>query len=322
MSRKLKSAHRALQLESLEERRCFAANFLSPNPGYINTAPKPTMTVYQGELRIAGTSYNDTVTVAQYDPYNIKITAANQFGSTSAIYGNNYFARVRFDAGNGADTFNNHTFLPSTVFGGEGVDTIYGGNSADILNGEGGDDTIDGRGGNDIINGGLNSDTIFGGNGQDAIYGDWGVDYLHGGGDRDFIYGQMDGDYLWGDGGDDHLEGGDGDDEIWGGLGDDTLHGRRGNDTLWGEEDNDTLDGEEDFDQLHGGSGNDHLAGGQDGIYDYLWGEGGSDTFVRYVTPSWYYDDNSELYVTYNEVVEQDGELDLDEDDVIDEVVV
>lgn len=96
--------------------------------------------------------------------------------------------------------------------------------------------------------------------------------------------------------GNDTLLGTDFSDTINGYEGDDTIVGGDFSDTIYGGEGNDIIFGDEDVmspyvggnDLIYGGSGNDVIIGGV-GI-DYLYGDGGHDTFINYGVGSAYYD--------------------------------
>lgn len=75
-----------------------------------------------------------------------------------------------------------------------------------------------------------------------------------------------------------NLKGNNGNDSIFGHLGDDWLFGGKGEDRLFGEV---------GVDRLFGGEDNDYLDGGYDGVSDFLYGEGGVDTFALHRVGKW-----------------------------------
>ncbi|SMP79033.1 Hemolysin-type calcium-binding repeat-containing protein [Neorhodopirellula lusitana] len=117
--------------------------------------------------------------------------------------------------GNGRNSVNNLTDLPSRIVGGDGSDTISGGANDDVIFGGGGIDFLYGRGGNDELNGEGGPDILVGNQGDDVLRGGTGRDRLDGGH------------------GDDRLLGGDDIDTLIGGTGNDALIGNAGRDVLW-----------------------------------------------------------------------------------------
>ncbi len=159
------------------------------------------------------------------------------------------------------------------MFGSETADALDGSSDADIIRGLGGDDVILLGDAADSGFGDFGHDRIDGGAGHDTLAGGEGDDELSGGEDADRLYGQAGDDALAGDAGDDLLAGGDGADELDGGGGADQLFGGAGADAL---------DGGAGTDRLHGGGGNDRLDAGAGvaGQFQYLYGDGGDDTYV------------------------------------------
>ena len=163
--------------------------------------------------------------------------------------------------------------------GGAGDDQLYGVGGNDRLDGSFGNDSLSAGDGNDIVRGSDGNDSVDGGTGMDQIDGDAGDDWISAGDANDVVRG--------GDG-NDTIYAGNGDDQIEGNAGADWLYGDDGNDTLRGGDDNDVLFGNHGDDAVFGGAGNDNLFGGDGndtlvsiggGQLDYVWGEGGSDSF-------------------------------------------
>jgi Ca2+-binding RTX toxin-like protein len=163
-----------------------------------------------------------------------------------------------------------------------------------------------GGGGNDVVFSGVGRDTVYGGPGDDIIWGNDGDDAL---------YGEDGNDYLAGGFGNDELRGGAGNDYLAGNTGNDFIYGGSGNDTLDGGDDNDYLAGEADGDTLYGGNGNDVLDGGAEHAVDYLYGQGGIDTFYRYkfatrydyLSLRWIYDSDKVMDQESGEIVYTSG---------------
>jgi hypothetical protein len=106
--------------------------------------------------------------------------------------------QVKFDGGNGDDSFVNQTGIGSVANGGSGNDWLKGGTGDDTLAGDVGNDHLDGNSGNDTLSGGADHDRIFGGLGDDNLYGDDGNDQLSGGAGCDGLYGGRGTDRLEG----------------------------------------------------------------------------------------------------------------------------
>jgi Ca2+-binding RTX toxin-like protein len=145
---------------------------------------------------------------------------------------------LRVDVEDGADSATNNTALPSTMFGGEVLDSnhdvLNGGSVRDVLFGGNGNDTLSGNGGNDGIHGEGNSDTLFGNAGNDTIIGDDqgdppGANTLSGGDQNDTLIAT---DEPTGNGFAQNLSGGNGNDFLYGSDGADTLNGNAGIDLL------------------------------------------------------------------------------------------
>jgi len=155
----------------------------------------------------------------------------------------------------GADTITVTSRLSDDGFanGGRGNDTLVNQQGDNGLNGGGGDDTLTtfashifmrGWGGDDVLDG-RTVQTIYvdAGPGRDRVMGGYGYDELSGGGGRDVLIG------------------GRGADDISGGAGDDVLKGGPG------------------ANRMHGDGGDDLIVGGRHREF-YVYGGGGSDTFL------------------------------------------
>jgi Ca2+-binding RTX toxin-like protein len=273
----------------------------SGNGGVIvrinNVASKP-----QGagsRIIIFGNGGNDTITVTNSlrIPVQLYGGEGNDYlaGGSSADMIDGGEGTDRILGGGGADL----------LIGGAGHDRIYGGAGNDVIYGDAefiddGDtfftvDEVqelfdeDGEplGGNDIMSGDAGADTIRGGVGNDRANGGTGNDMLFGNAGNDIMYGDANNDLLDG------------------GFGSDTLYGRAGNDVLIGGDDSDTLWGGTGADLLMGGEFDefdveaifglwislglnaadeirDNFFALDDGAFDTLAGEGGSDWFYRF----------------------------------------
>ena len=99
-------------------------------------------------------------------------TLANLIPLTDTA-GNVYTLTVNGTAGN--DTINlavlalQSSYTPTTVLGGDGLDTLIGSTFADILNGGNGNDTLTGGVGADILDGGTGSDRFVFGQGDSTV---------------------------------------------------------------------------------------------------------------------------------------------------------
>ena len=253
-------------------------------------------------LYLVGTSDADQVSVS-YSAGSLVARAESVDGIVEQSFSVSAVSSIRFDGGNGNDTFVNGTNVPVLAFGGAGNDYLSGGNADDELNGgdgddelvgNGGDDALLGDAGNDTLSGGLGNDNLYGGSGNDSLdggdgadklQGESGDDNLQGGSGNDSLYGYDGNDVLDGGDGNDYLDGMDGDDRLLGSAGDDvliggagidTLLGGLGNDDLYGGSGNDSLDGGDGADRLRGDSGDDNLQGGSGD--DFLYGYDGNDT--------------------------------------------
>lgn len=232
-----KARSRLLRVEGLEQRAMLAAAVAAPGIPYLrdNTV-----------LQVPCTSGADTVRVSG-DLSRVTVLQQWQGGSRTTTYTGVKSFDVNLGEGN--NSFQNDTALPSAVYGGSGKDAIIGGSAADAFFGRGGDDTLKGRGGADKLDGGGGSDWLYGGDGQDTLvagdqsgseantvnylFGGDGKDSLSGGGGDDYLYGEQSDDTLW-----DPAKG-----HLWGGAGNDELRVTIG---CWGSE-------------MHGGPGNDKL---------------------------------------------------------------
>lgn len=112
--------------------------------------------------------------------YAAKFNVWNARSGTDSVFYSRHVNSIRFEGGDGNDTFDNQTYLPSWADGGNGSDTLKGGSANDTLWGGAGNDSLQGRAGNDTLRGGDNDDWLIGGYGKDYLYGDGGNDYLTG----------------------------------------------------------------------------------------------------------------------------------------------
>lgn len=163
-----------------------------------------------GNLVIAGTSGNDTVTVHDYSAsyYRVNFNGSNQYFLKSAITTGNTF----FYGYEGNDYFNSYvpTALRNVCYGGNGNDTLIGYNNTDWLYGQDGDDTLYGYAGNDVLDGGNGNDKLHGMSGNDWLYGGTGNDKLYGGTGYDYLYGQDGNDFLDAGSSGEYVNGGNG----------------------------------------------------------------------------------------------------------------
>jgi hypothetical protein len=209
------------------------------------------------------------------------------------------------------------------VYGTPNADTLIGGSGADRIYGYGGADKICGGYGDfsghecEFCNSGSNctpsggydtgndlGDTLRGEGGGDVMCGVDGADGLYGDypdavGGSDHLYGMGGCDYLTGDKGNDVMyaalgtSGSDltdlcsgGYNALVGGDGDDTMHGSNSPDRIWGEVNYAYTAYEFDGrDEIRGYGGDDKLCpGGALFGYDKVWGGGGADLIVYYLS--------------------------------------
>ncbi len=172
--------------------------------------------------------------------------------------------------------------------GGAGDDSLSAGSGNDVLKGRGGNDDMNSGAGDDVLYGGSGNDTMNAGEGKNYLNGEDGADTLTAGSGNDTLKGGADNDILDAGDGDNYLDGGTGDDRMSAGSGNDTLKGRdgddimdggAGNDYLNGGAGNDTITTGDGADKVYAGEGDDTIHAGSDGDTDYLYGEGGADTF-------------------------------------------
>lgn len=250
-----------------------------------------------GSARVDGKGtaslYDDVLTVS------VNRGGMNFFSQQFNLYNANGTVAVSalsFSGGNGNDTFNNVTAVPSTLKGEGGNDSLYGGLARNVIEGGDGNDYIVGNGQDDVLIGGAHADRIFGGAGHDTIDAGGGEDYVEdlegnnnvdGGAERDVIVTGVGNDTIAGGEGDDEIMAGDGlnvvrgsagNDVVRGGRDFDTIYGDAGVDQIWGSYGNDLLDGGDDTDYLYGGWGHDSLFGR--GGDDFLYGGGDDDALL------------------------------------------
>src|SRR3954453_23291399 len=147
-------------VESLEARA-----MLSGTPLDVTQA---TVT-FGKELRVAGTSANDQITVTQTDAGLVVSTGSGW----SATYAGPY-ASLRIDGGAGNDTIvvDAAVMVDATLVGGTGDDTLTGGSGDDHLYGGQGTNKLNGGAGDDVLVtiGGSTSDLLTGGAGRDSFW--------------------------------------------------------------------------------------------------------------------------------------------------------
>jgi Ca2+-binding RTX toxin-like protein len=170
----------------LEHRAMMSIDCIGPPANWANVCLDSS-----GYLNIKGSMGND----------HIKVTLSSGNASVLVDYTNgngahwNYTIasskvwRIKFNGGDGHDTFENSTNKETFAYG---------------------------EAGNDALTGGTGNDTLYGGTGQDKLYGNAGNDKLYGNAGVDSLFGEANNDYL--DGGDDGSA-----DILWGGLGLDTF---------------------------------------------------------------------------------------------------
>src|SRR4051794_25442446 len=121
------------------------------------------------ELRVAGTTGNDQITVTQTDA---GIVIATGTGWTATYPGP--YASLRIDGGAGNDTIvlDATVMVDATLFGGTGDDTLTGGSGNDHLYGGQGTNKLNGGAGDDVLVtiGGSASDLLTGGAGRDSFW--------------------------------------------------------------------------------------------------------------------------------------------------------
>jgi len=229
---------------------------------------------FSEDIRVDGTSGNDTIALGYLDPQGNQVTTGDD-----AIFGASGNDSIDGSSGN------------DLVFGGLGNDTITGGDGGAIsyIDVNNGDDLVgttsqdayrfagnpgefatirfnnspnagDGDGIADFAQitntnafdtltiGVGGNDSIIGTGGFDTIYGGDGNDTIEGGEGNDFLATGLGDDTLFGGAGNDTLINSDGDDVLFGGTGDDTLTATGGNDTLIGGTGDDTMSGGNDAD--------------------------------------------------------------------------
>jgi Ca2+-binding RTX toxin-like protein len=257
------SRKRALSFENLEQRELLYAS------AFVN----------DGILNIHADSSGGTV-----DAYSIWGNVYLWSPDNTDYFRTADVDRIVFYGSSYSDDFENHTTIPSSIYGYGGNDVLRGGSGNDLLFGFGGNDQLYGGNGNDELQGGAAHDVLYGDAGNDRLFGQAGNDRLYGGSGNDSLIGDDGDDRLWGGNNDDHLWGGAGNDQLYGGNGHDelqggaahdVLHGDAGNDRLFGQAGNDSLYGSYGNDSLVGDDGDDRLWGGNDD--DHIWGGAGND---------------------------------------------
>ena len=309
-ARRKHNVSRGIQLESLEDRKLFAADLgmggislggtavdtpvESPAAqvsnvvvtGSSNNADVALPTVQlqsNGELLIRGTGANNSATVNyRYMNGEMRVTlsvlSASEAGQNSRNYdfSKNDVTSIKFQGFGGDDTFVNYTGITSRAFGGPGEDKLFGGVGHDYLFGGADDDVLHGEptdlegGVADTLNGGGGDDRLFGHGGNDNLTGGFGDDYIEGGNGNDYIFG--DNGFLWNR---KYETPWDGRDDIQGGDGDDVIYGGGGYDAIYGQGDDDYIWGGSGGSHLQGGADNDTLIGGTG--RDWMSGDGGND---------------------------------------------
>src|SRR5262245_23694 len=127
-----------------------------------------------GHLTIYGEAgaYPDDVSVADYGS-TIAVTSNGPYPRAGTVFfSRSEVATIEFLGGEGNDTFDNVTSVPSSAYGGGGDDVLWGGFTDDLLFGGGGNDQILGFEGNDLLMGDDGDDVVSGGSGKDTLYGD------------------------------------------------------------------------------------------------------------------------------------------------------
>jgi hypothetical protein len=243
--------------------------------------------VWDGELQVVGTRYDDWVQISEVCRKFYKVHADFLPGRChDVIFDAAGVESARILLGDGDDTayMVGNIDLPVFMDGGSGDDYLKAGRGDAVLLGGAGDDKLIGGWGDDILYGEDGNDFLVGSCGNDQLYGGAGNDKLYGGSGEDILDGESGNDYLDGSCGDDQLSGGDGDDKLVAGHGDDLLSGGGGNDYLDGGWGNDRLFGSDGEDKLVGGYGDDLLSGGSGNDYldggwgnDRLFGDSGDD---------------------------------------------
>ncbi len=143
-------------------------------------------TIRNGILIIPGSWDSNRVDISLIqisDPWSnstpvskLKLMYTDRWGNVGATYFDPAQVKYILYMGTSADdTVNNQTAIPSTMYGGAGVDNLSGGSANDLI--FGGENV-------DNLYGNLGADRIFGGNGDDflssGVAGDTSVDYLFG----------------------------------------------------------------------------------------------------------------------------------------------
>ena len=249
-----KTRRAKLELEMLEQRKMMTVSAISAD-------------VY-GKLSVTCNDSADNITVYQSGT-NVLVKSTTPTGAVTTWNMGSTIRNLEIRTAGGDDIVTNNTNLPSSIYGGAGIDQLIGGSNIDWLYGEAGNDTLRGNGGNDILGGGPDNDSLYGNAGADYLYGEDGNDTMLGGGGDDYLSGGNGLNWMAGDdaGGAMIVDGVlAGNDQLYGGPSNDTLRGDYGDDRLYGAAGNDYLDG---------GAGNDRLFGG-DG-YDSLYGQAGDD---------------------------------------------
>ncbi|MCC7335339.1 MAG: hypothetical protein IT422_09590 [Pirellulaceae bacterium] len=219
-----------------------------------------------GLLSVVGSQKHDIVDVFDIGDGKLKVLRHAPGLEMSVLIANfEDVDRIAVYLGDGNDSAKLHgpIAVPTTMWGGTGIDTLIGGWANDELYGGPGIDYLYGLAGNDWLFGGADTDYIFGGQNDDLLIGGEGRDFLYGQQGNDQLEGGAHDDHLFGEEGHDLLLGGAGNDRLFGGIGDDGLFGDEGDDWLYGELGDDTLDGGDGYDWLFGGLGNDGFASGE-----------------------------------------------------------
>ena len=183
--RKKASRGTGLHIESLDNRRLYAAN----------------------PLYLSGTSGEDEIYVVMNGNY---IQVSNNDVVTN--YATNTVSGISIAGGNSDDDLevSNAVTVPVTISGGNGNDIVFGGAGNDTLYGNDGQDYIRGKNGNDLIDagaGGSSTQLSYGDNGNDTIYGGANDDKMYGGLGSDSLYGAQGVNIYCGNDGDNNDDG-------------------------------------------------------------------------------------------------------------------
>jgi Ca2+-binding RTX toxin-like protein len=253
------------------------------------------------ELRVTGDAAGNVISL-RLSPDTLRVEVRDGALPVNSVL-RTAFTTILVDAGGGNDDVTideiNGPFTtvhPTTLRGGDGLDTLVGGTGAEAIDGGPGRDTIDGGPGNDTLLGGEGNDTFtwdanppigFTTDANDTIEGGEGFDdlvvtgnalaetfTLTSDGTRAVVARggvQIDAGTI--ERVEVRLQGGNDTFSapgvaapvllvVRGGDGDDHITGGAGNDILWGDDGNDVIDGGPGDDTIQGNAGTDSLSGG------------------------------------------------------------